>query len=84
MSRRWRGRPGARRSVAGGGSVSFSSHVMAVVERLCDHIAVIAKGRVEAAGSVDEVRGNQSLDEAFVHIVGAHTGGAEGLSWLAS
>jgi ABC-2 type transport system ATP-binding protein len=30
------------------------------------------------------VRGGQSLDDAFVHIVGARTSGAEGLSWLAS
>ncbi|MCQ9177706.1 ABC transporter ATP-binding protein [Streptomyces sp. IBSBF 2953] len=73
-----------QRFVSGGGSVIFSSHVMAVVERLCDHVAVIAKGKVEASGSIDEVRGDQSLDEAFVHIVGARTGGAEGLSWLAS
>jgi ABC-2 type transport system ATP-binding protein len=73
-----------QRFVAGGGSVIFSSHVMAVVENLCDHVAVIAKGRVEASGTLNEVRGGQSLDDAFVHIVGAHTGGAEGLSWLAS
>lgn len=73
-----------QRFVASGGSVVFSSHVMALVERLCDHVAVIAKGRVEAYGALDEVRGDQSLEDAFVHIVGARTGGAEGLSWLAS
>jgi ABC-2 type transport system ATP-binding protein len=73
-----------QRFVAAGGSVIFSSHVMALVERLCDHMAVIAKGKVVAAGSLDEVRGEQSLEDAFVDIVGAHTGGAEGLAWLAS
>ena len=73
-----------QRFVASGGSVIFSSHVMALVERLCDHVAVIAKGKVVASGSLDEVRGGQSLEDAFVHIVGAHTGGEEGLSWLAS
>jgi ABC-2 type transport system ATP-binding protein len=67
-----------------GGSVIFSSHVMALVERLCDHVAVIAKGTVVASGPLDEVRGGQPLEDAFVHIVGARTGGAEGLSWLAS
>src|SRR6202012_117444 len=67
------------RFVAGGGSVVFSSHVMALVERLCDHVAVIASGRVVAAGTLDEVRGGQSLDDAFVHIVGGHAGGTEGL-----
>ncbi|HEY1622283.1 MAG TPA: ABC transporter ATP-binding protein [Streptosporangiaceae bacterium] len=73
-----------RRFVAAGGSVIFSSHVMALVERLCDHLAVIAKGKVVAHGALDEVRGGQSLEDAFVDIVGAHTGGTEGLSWLAS
>ncbi|MER5640767.1 ABC transporter ATP-binding protein [Kitasatospora sp. NPDC002227] len=73
-----------QRFVASGGSVVFSSHVMALVERLCDHVAVIAKGRVEAYGALDEVRGGQTLEDAFVHIVGARTGGAEGLAWLAS
>jgi ABC-2 type transport system ATP-binding protein len=74
-----------QRFVRGGGSVVFSSHVMALVEQLCDHVAVIARGRVEAAGALDDVRGEHpTLDEAFVHIVGARAGGAEGLSWLAS
>jgi ABC-2 type transport system ATP-binding protein len=73
-----------QRFVSRGGSVIFSSHVMALVEQLCDHVAVIAKGKVVASGSLDEVRGGQSLEDAFVHIVGGDTGGAEGLSWLAS
>jgi ABC-2 type transport system ATP-binding protein len=73
-----------QRFVAGGGSVIFSSHVMELVERLCDHVAVMAKGTVLASGSLDEVRGERSLEEAFVGIVGGRPGGAEGLSWLAS
>ncbi|MHA6757731.1 ABC transporter ATP-binding protein [Streptacidiphilus sp. PAMC 29251] len=73
-----------QRFVASGGSVVFSSHVMALVEQLCDQVAVIAHGRVQAHGTLDEVRGSTSLEEAFVHIVGARTGGTEGLSWLAS
>lgn len=73
-----------QRFVASGGSIVFSSHVMALVEQLCDHVAVIAKGRIVASGSLDEVRGGQSLEDAFVHIVDARTGGADGLSWLAS
>src|SRR3984885_5322645 len=73
-----------QRFVAAGGSVIFSSHVMALVERLCDHLAVLTAGRVVASGSLDEVRGVQSLEDAFVGIVGARTDGAEGLSWLAS
>ncbi|MFD8494199.1 ABC transporter ATP-binding protein [Amycolatopsis sp. NPDC059657] len=73
-----------KRFVASGGAVVLSSHVMALVEQMCSHVAVISNGRVVAAGAVDEVRGEGSLEDAFVHIVGGRTGGAEGLSWLAS
>ncbi|RCW40838.1 ABC-2 type transport system ATP-binding protein [Halopolyspora algeriensis] len=73
-----------QRFVAAGNAVVFSSHVMALVEQLCDQVAVIASGRVIAAGSLDEVRGGASLEDAFVHLVGGRTGGGEGLSWLAS
>jgi ABC-2 type transport system ATP-binding protein len=73
-----------QRFVASGGAVVLSSHVMALVEQLCSHVAVITRGRVVAWGPVDLVRGGKSLEEAFVHIVGGRTGGTEGLSWLAS
>jgi ABC-2 type transport system ATP-binding protein len=74
-----------QRFVASGGAVVLSSHVMALVEQLCTHVAVITRGRVVAAGPVALVRaGATSLEEAFVHIVGGRTGGGEGLSWLAS
>jgi ABC-2 type transport system ATP-binding protein len=72
------------RFVAAGGSVIFSSHVMALVEQLCDHVGVMAKGHIVAAGPIGEVRGAHTLEETFVHLVGAHEGGKEGLSWLAS
>ncbi|MPZ73436.1 MAG: ATP-binding cassette domain-containing protein [Nitriliruptorales bacterium] len=67
-----------------GGTVVFSSHVMELVERLCDHVAVVNQGRLVAIGSLDEVRRGQSLDEAFVRLVGGaeHAGG--GLEWLGS
>ena len=39
----------------------LSSHVMALVEQLCDHVGVIAKGRLAAAGALEEVRGQGSL-----------------------
>ncbi|WP_374205790.1 ABC transporter ATP-binding protein [Crossiella sp. S99.2] len=73
-----------QRFVAGGGAVVLSSHVMDLVERLCDHVAVIAGGRVVVAGPLAQVRGEGSLEERFVHLVGGRTGGGEGLSWLAS
>jgi ABC-2 type transport system ATP-binding protein len=73
------------RFVGGGGSVVLSSHVMALVEQLCDRVAVVHDGRIAAAGPLDEVRGGRSLDEAFAALVGAPTGlrGGE-LSWLVS
>lgn len=68
-----------------GGTVVFSSHVMEVVERLCDRVAVLDQGRVVAAGSVAEVRGGMPLHEAFLTIVGAREGGrGEDLAWLGS
>ncbi|HLU73848.1 MAG TPA: ABC transporter ATP-binding protein [Nonomuraea sp.] len=73
-----------RRFADGGGSVIISSHVMALVEQLCDHVGVISDGRVVAAGPLAEVRGTGSLEDAFVDLVGARTTGTEGLAWLTS
>ena len=67
--------------VANGGTVIVSSHVMDLVQRMCDHVAVIAQGNLLAAGTVDEVRGEQSLEDRFVELVGGRSSG-EGLSWL--
>ncbi|MEV4248246.1 ABC transporter ATP-binding protein [Streptosporangium canum] len=73
-----------RRFVRGGGSVVFSSHVMAVVEQLCDHVAVIDSGRVVASGPLQAVRSGQSLEERFVSLVGGHTPEVGELAWLSS
>ncbi|MBM9466855.1 ABC transporter ATP-binding protein [Nakamurella leprariae] len=68
-----------------GGTVIFSSHVMALVQELCSHVAVMAQGRIVAAGPIDEVRGSAaSLDDAFMDLVGAGEVGEGGLSWLGS
>jgi ABC-2 type transport system ATP-binding protein len=72
------------RFVDGGGSVVLSSHVMALVEQLCDTVAVMVRGGIAAAGPLDEVRGGTSLEEAFVRLVGPAAVDAERLSWLAS
>lgn len=73
------------RYTAAGGTVVFSSHVMALVEGLCSHVAVIARGRIVAAGDLASVRGAaRSLDDAFMHLVGADEVGEGGLSWLGS
>ena len=67
--------------VAGGGTVVVSSHVMDLVQRMCDHVAVIAEGHVLAAGTVDEVRAGRTLEERFVDLVGGRITG-EGIAWL--
>lgn len=66
-----------------GGTVILSSHVMATVQQLCTHVAVINHGQVLASGTTAEVAGDMSLDERFAQLVGGlHT--SEGLSWLAN
>ena len=72
------------RYTAGGATVVFSSHVMELVESLCDRVAVVAGGQVVAAGTLEEVRRGRSLEDAFVHLVGADDLGRNGLGWLGS
>lgn len=66
--------------VAGGGTVLLSSHLMDVVERTCQRLALIDHGRVLAEGTVEEVRGTGTLHETFVRLVGA--GPPRQVSWL--
>lgn len=73
-----------RSFAAGGGTVVLSSHVMALVEQLCDRLAVIAEGRVLAHGPVDEVRAGDSLEQRFVDLVGGRRDLGESLAWLRS
>lgn len=65
-----------------GSTVVFSSHVMETVERLCDRVAVLHRGRLVAVGSVDEVRGGASLEDAFIGLVGAGDSVRAALPWL--
>lgn len=67
--------------VAGGGTVIISSHSMDLVQRMCDHVAIVAAGRLLVAGTVEDVRAGQSLQDRFVELVGGrrHT---EGPEWL--
>jgi ABC-2 type transport system ATP-binding protein len=69
--------------VGGGGTVVMSSHVMELVERLCDHVAIVHQGRVIAAGPLDAVRAGSTLEDRFVEAVGAPTEAVD-LSWLRS
>ncbi|WP_130289861.1 ABC transporter ATP-binding protein [Pseudonocardia sediminis] len=73
-----------RRFVAAGGSVVISSHVMSLVEDLCDRVAVIAGGTVLTAGTLAEVRGDTTLEDTFVRLVGERRISEEELSWLAT
>ena len=72
-----------RRFAASGGGVLLSSHAMALVEQLCDTVAVLAGGRVIAQGPLEKVRCGRSLEEAFIELAGAGAGTGEALSWLA-
>lgn len=69
--------------VRGGGTVIVSSHSMDLVQRMCDHVAIVAQGRIAAAGTVDQVRGDSTLEDRFVDLVGGRRH-AEGPSWLQS
>jgi ABC-2 type transport system ATP-binding protein len=67
----------------GGGTVVLSSHVMDLVERLCDHVGVIHRGRLVASGPTEELRAGRRLEDAFVDVVGATDVDAGALAWLA-
>jgi ABC-2 type transport system ATP-binding protein len=69
---------------ASGGTVILSSHVMDLVQRLCDRVAIVAQGRIRAAGTLDEVRSGMTLEERFVQLIGGQTNVGEGLAWLRS
>src|SRR5579863_1242255 len=69
------------RLVGTGATVLFSSHVMELVEQVCDHVSVIDKGRILATGTTDQVRGGKTLQQAFIDLVGPRSRNEE-LSWL--
>jgi ABC-2 type transport system ATP-binding protein len=67
--------------VAHGGTVILSSHGMELVERVCTRVAVMVAGQVLAEGTVDEVRGELTLEQRFVELAGGLSD-VEGLEWL--
>jgi ABC-2 type transport system ATP-binding protein len=69
---------------ASGGTVIVSSHVMDLVQRLCDRVAIVAAGQIRAVGTLDEVRSGMTLEERFVQLVGGQSDVGEGLAWLRS
>ena len=54
---------------ARGSAVFFSSHVLEVVEKLCNKVAIIRAGKLLAAGTTEQVRGDESLEEVFLDLV---------------
>ena len=70
------------RFTASGSTVLFSSHVMELVEQVCDHVSIIDKGRIVATGTTEQVRGGKTLQQAFIDLVGPRARDEEGLSWL--
>jgi ABC-2 type transport system ATP-binding protein len=72
------------RFVASGSTVLFSSHVMELVEQVCDHVTIMDKGRIVATGTTDQVRNGKTLQQAFIDLVGSRATDQEVLSWLGS
>jgi ABC-2 type transport system ATP-binding protein len=77
-----------RRLSRGGVTLFFTSHVLDVVERLCDEVAIIDRGRTVAQGTLDAIRAertlgqNASLEDVFLKLVAADVS-REDLSWIA-
>lgn len=51
-----------------GGAIFFSTHVLEVAEKLCDKIAIIKEGRLVRSGTMEEVKGDDSLEEVFLEM----------------
>ena len=51
-----------------GGAIFFSTHVLEVAEKLCDMVAIIKSGKLVVSGTMEEVRGNDSLEEVFLEL----------------
>jgi ABC-2 type transport system ATP-binding protein len=71
--------------VKSGGTIFLTSHILEIVERLCDHIGIINKGRIVAQGPRDALQGGaagRTLEETFLQLVGAEHSNAPALEWL--
>lgn len=52
-----------------GGCIFFSTHVLEVAEKICDKIAIIKDGKLISCGSIDEVKGDKSLENIFMEMI---------------
>lgn len=57
-----------REKCSAGGAIFFSTHVLEVAEKLCDKVAIIRNGRLVVSGTMEEVRGNSSLESVFLEL----------------
>jgi ABC-2 type transport system ATP-binding protein len=55
-----------------GGAIFFSTHVLDVAEKLCDKVAIIKEGQLIASGSMQQVKGNASLEDVFLELEDEH------------
>ena len=53
-----------------GGAIFFSTHVLEVAEKLCDKVAIIKRGKLIRSGTMEEVKGDDSLEEVFLELEG--------------
>ena len=53
-----------------GGAIFFSTHVLEVAEKLCDKVAIIKGGRLIRSGAMEEVKGDESLEDVFLELEG--------------
>ena len=60
---------GMMRELCGqGGAIFFSTHVLEVAEKLCDKVAIIKSGRLIRSGTMEEVKGDDSLEQVFLEL----------------
>jgi ABC-2 type transport system ATP-binding protein len=59
-----------REMCRGGGAIFFSTHVLEVAEKLCDKVAIIKGGRLIKSGTMEEVKGDTSLENVFLELEG--------------
>ena len=55
-----------------GGAIFFSTHVLEVAEKLCDKVAIINNGCLIKSGSMEEVKGDESLEKVFLELEEEH------------
>lgn len=57
-----------RKHCGEGGAIFFSTHVLEVAEKLCDKVAIIKQGRLVASGTMEDVKGDESLESVFLEL----------------